>query len=68
MSKFKNNELELSTYVPPYDSEAEFYTICDEAGNIIGVNQPSWVLTIILICIYKKKDTILFTFLMVIAD
>ena len=42
MSKFKNIELELSTYVPPYDSEAQFYTICDEAGNIIGVNQPSW--------------------------
>jgi hypothetical protein len=42
MSKFKNIELEISTYVPPYDTEAQFYTICDEEGNIIGVNQPSW--------------------------
>lgn len=42
MSKFKNVELELSTYVPTYDVSAQFYTICDDQGNIIGVNQPSW--------------------------
>ena len=42
MSKFKNVELELSTYVPTYDVDAQFYTICDDEGNIIGVNQPSW--------------------------
>ena len=43
MSKFKEIQLEFTTYSPPLDEEAKFYTICDPSdGTIIGVNKPSW--------------------------
>jgi hypothetical protein len=43
MSKFSTIELEFSTYPPPLDPSANFYTICDpETGVPIGVNKPQW--------------------------
>jgi hypothetical protein len=43
MSKFSTIELEFTTYVPPLDPSANFYTICDPATSIpIGVNKPQW--------------------------
>jgi hypothetical protein len=43
MSKFSTIELEFSTYPPPLDPSANFYTICDpETGIPIGVNKPQW--------------------------
>ena len=42
LNKFKNIELEFTTYVPPLDENAELLTICDEDGNIIGVNKSNW--------------------------
>ena len=43
MSKFSTIELEFSTYVPPLDPSANFYTICDpETGIPVGVNKPQW--------------------------
>jgi hypothetical protein len=45
MSKFSTIELEFSTYVPPLDPNAQFYTICDpnsDPGVAIGVNKPQW--------------------------
>ena len=43
MSKFSTIELEFSTYPPPLDPSANFYTICDpETGIPVGVNKPQW--------------------------
>jgi hypothetical protein len=43
MSKFSTIELEFTTYPPPLDPSANFYTICDPATGIpIGVNKPQW--------------------------
>ena len=43
MSKFSTIELEFTTYPPPLDPNANFYTICDPATGIpIGVNKPTW--------------------------
>lgn len=43
MSKFRDIQLEFTTYSPPLDPEAQFYTICDpSSGDIIGVNKPNW--------------------------
>lgn len=48
MSKFSTIELEFSTYPPPLDPNASFYTICDPnpvtagTGVPIGVNKPQW--------------------------
>ena len=42
LSRFNDIQFEFSTYVPPLDPSASFYTICDSCGNIIGVNKPSW--------------------------
>lgn len=42
-SKFSTIELEFSTYPPPLDPSANFYTICDPATSIpVGVNKPQW--------------------------
>ena len=41
-NKFNKIELEFSTYTPPLDPNAEVLTICDNEGNIIGVNKASW--------------------------
>lgn len=43
MSKFKTIELEISTYVPPFDpANANFQVLCDSAGNIVGINKQNW--------------------------
>jgi hypothetical protein len=43
MSKFKLIQLELSTYVPPIDTESsKFDIICDASGNAIGVRKSNW--------------------------
>lgn len=43
MSKFSTIELEFTTYPPPLDPSANFYTICNPETNVpIGVNKPQW--------------------------
>ena len=42
LSKFRDIQFEFSTYVPPLDPSASFYTICDPSGTIVGVNKPTW--------------------------
>jgi hypothetical protein len=43
LSKFKNIELELTTYVPNVDSvNSTFGVICDQNGNAIGINKQNW--------------------------
>lgn len=43
LSKFNNIEVEFSTYEPPMNDQAQFYTICDpETGTTIGVNKTHW--------------------------
>ena len=43
LSKFNDIQFEFQTYVPPLDTSANFYTICDPlSGDIIGVNKPTW--------------------------
>ena len=45
MSKFKNIELEFTTWQPELDPSAQFYTICDPSGGgIIGVNKSNWMI------------------------
>ena len=45
MSKFKNIELEITTYVPPIDTiNSSFDIICDTSGNAIGVRKSNWKL------------------------
>ena len=42
MSKFSLIEFEVTTFLPPMDASAQFFTICDGSGNVIGVNKPNW--------------------------
>jgi hypothetical protein len=44
LSRFKNIELELTTYVPQFDAVgSSFNVICDNTGNAIGISsKPSW--------------------------
>ena len=44
LSKFRDIQLEFTTYTPSLDEEAKFYTICDPSGGIIGVNKTNWQL------------------------
>jgi len=45
LSKFKNIELELTTYVPPIDPKnSNITTIYDENGKPIGIDQQNWKL------------------------
>jgi hypothetical protein len=45
MSKFKNIELEITTYVPPIDGiNSTFDIVCDGSGNPIGVRKSNWKL------------------------
>lgn len=39
LSRFKKIEFEITTIEPPVDPSAEFFTVCDEAGEIIGVSK-----------------------------
>ena len=43
LSKFKNIELEITTYVPPIDEvNSQFDVICDLEGNPVGVRKSNW--------------------------
>ena len=43
LSKFKNIELEVTTYVPPIDNiNSQFDVICDLEGNPVGVRKSNW--------------------------
>jgi hypothetical protein len=43
LSKFRNIELELTTYVPPIDyNNSNITTIYDENGIPIGINKQNW--------------------------
>ena len=42
MSKFQKIELDFTTILPPLDEQAQTLTICDDNGDIIGVNKPTW--------------------------
>lgn len=45
LSKFKNIELDIATYVPPIDVvNSSFDIICDVSGNAIGVRKSNWKL------------------------
>lgn len=45
LSKFKNIELEISTYIPSIDLvNSSFDLICDLSGNPIGVRKSNWKL------------------------
>jgi hypothetical protein len=43
LSKFKNIELELTTYVPNVDAvNSTFGVICDQDGNAVGISKQNW--------------------------
>ena len=43
MNKFKNIELEITTYVPPVDTaNSSFDVILDDKGNPIGIRKSNW--------------------------
>lgn len=43
MSKFKNIEIELTTYIPTIDAlNSNYNIICDEDGQLIGVKKSNW--------------------------
>jgi len=45
LSKFRNIELEITTYAPPINPyTSAFNVICDLCGNTIGVNKTNWKL------------------------
>jgi len=42
LNKFNKIELEFTTHTPALDSSAQVLTVCDQSGNVIGVNKPIW--------------------------
>ena len=44
LSMFNKVELECHTHTPILNENAQVLTVCDEEGNIIGINKPSWVI------------------------
>ena len=45
LSKFRTVELEITTYVPPYDTQnVEYNILVDGAGNPIGTSKSNWQL------------------------
>jgi hypothetical protein len=43
LSRFRNIELEVTTYVPNIDSVSSQYNfVCDSTGNFIGVQKQNW--------------------------
>ena len=42
LSKFNNIQFEITTFVPPFDPSAQFLSIYDNSGCLIGVNKPNW--------------------------
>jgi hypothetical protein len=53
LSKFKTIELEIHTIVPPFDATTSNKTLCDSAGNIIGVTNNT--------ILYKHTFDLFFT-------
>ena len=45
LSKFKTIEIELSTIIPHFDINSTSSTICDSAGNVIGVTNKDKLYT-----------------------
>ncbi len=44
-SRFRDIQIEFTTYQPPLDPAAQFYTICDpDGGGIVGVNKSNWMI------------------------
>ena len=58
LSKFKNIEIELTTIYPEMDENGAFYNICDEDGNVVGVNQNTTDIYTHLTFIFLKKNII----------
>ena len=42
LSKFNKVELEINTYTPPLNNQAQTAVICDEEGDIVGINKSTW--------------------------
>ena len=43
LSKFRNIQLEITTYVPPIDTaNSEMNIICDGNGNLVGIQKSNW--------------------------
>ena len=42
LSKFKNIELEMTTYIPPVSDSSSFDIICDICGNPVGIRKANW--------------------------
>jgi|UniRef100_A0A6C0IJ61 hypothetical protein len=42
LSKFKNIELELTTYIPPVSANSSLDIICDICGNAVGIRKANW--------------------------
>ena len=42
LSKFQNIEFELGMINPPLDASAQVATVCNDSGDIIGINKPVW--------------------------
>ena len=42
LSKFSKVELEINTYTPPLDEQAQTNVVCDGDGNLIGINKGTW--------------------------
>lgn len=42
LSKFSKVELEMNTYTPPLDEQAQTNVVCDGNGNLIGINKGTW--------------------------
>ena len=44
LTMFKKVELEVTTFTPSLDENAQVLTVCDADGVIIGINKPSWII------------------------
>lgn len=42
LNKFNKIEFEFTTISPPLDASAQVLTVCDEDGNVLGINKPTW--------------------------
>lgn len=42
LSKFKDIEFEVNVMSPPQDTEVKTFTVCNDDGNIVGINNPVW--------------------------
>ena len=39
---FNHIQFDFTTYIPPLDASAQFYQVCNNDGQPIGINQPTW--------------------------